>query len=117
MNYKNLYKNAIPTRTDNNLYVFALLSGLAAGTAIALLLAPRSGRESIKLLLKKFNSTEQKHYNELEEQLLEELRKTARNHPSAQRRPKFPQSSSISPVRQDHGKRSQQISEDPLLLE
>ncbi|ACU04834.1 YtxH domain-containing protein [Pedobacter heparinus] len=80
MNYKKFIRNAVKSRQETSLAAFALLAGLAAGAAIAVLFAPRSGRESRKLLTEKLNFTQQYEGNELEEHLIEDIRKTARNH-------------------------------------
>lgn len=55
MNYRKLIKSVIYGQQDNKLSAFAVVAGLAAGAAIAVLFAPRSGRESRILLAKTFN--------------------------------------------------------------
>lgn len=81
MNYKKIIKNAIQSQQDHSMTAFALLAGLAAGAAIAVLFAPKSGRESRKLLAEKLNlSSQQSHHQELEDQLFADLRETTREH-------------------------------------
>lgn len=45
MNYQKQLKNILRSSGNNSLTGFALISGLAAGAALAILLAPKSGRE------------------------------------------------------------------------
>lgn len=80
MNYRKIIQNTIQTHRDHNLCTFALLAGLAAGAAIAVLFAPKSGRESRKLLAEKFKFGQQHHQYELQEHLFDDLRETAREH-------------------------------------
>jgi len=81
MNYRKLIKGVIYGQQDNHMSAFALLAGLAAGAAIAVLFAPRSGRESRRLLAKTFNpSKKQGNHYELKDQLLDDLRETNREH-------------------------------------
>ncbi|WP_255327412.1 hypothetical protein [Pedobacter sp. V48] len=40
MNHKKFIKRALQTRQDNGLTIFAILAGIAAGAAIAVLFAP-----------------------------------------------------------------------------
>lgn len=81
MKYKKLLESALRTQQDHSLTAFALLVGLAAGTAIAVLFAPRSGRASRKLLAEKLNLGEvQQQHHELEEHLFEDLRENVREH-------------------------------------
>lgn len=76
MNYRKLIRNSIQARQYNSLITFALLSGLAAGAAIAILFAPRSGHESIKLLRKKLNATNPSQHDKL----FDDLREITRDH-------------------------------------
>lgn len=81
MNYRKLIKGVIYGQQDHNLSAFALLAGLAAGAAIAVICAPRSGRESRILLAKAFNlSKKEENHHELKDQLLDDLRETNREH-------------------------------------
>lgn len=80
MNYRKIMQNVIQTRQDHSLSTFALLAGLAAGAAIAVLFAPKSGRESRKLLSEKLGFGQQHHQHELEEHLFDDLRETVREH-------------------------------------
>jgi hypothetical protein len=80
MNYRKIIQNAIQTQRDHNLTTFALLAGIAAGAAIAILFAPKSGRESRRLLVEKFRFGQQLHPHELEEHLFDDLRETTREH-------------------------------------
>lgn len=89
MNYRKLIKGVIYGQQDYNLSAFALLAGLAAGAAIAVLFAPRSGRESRKLLANTFNSAKQEeHHQELKDQLMDDLRETNREHADQLQGPK-----------------------------
>lgn len=79
MNHRKLIKSILNSQQDNSLSAFALLAGLAAGAAIAVLFAPRSGRESRKLLVRKLNPAQEQEYNyELNGQLYDDLRETTR---------------------------------------
>ncbi|RAJ19812.1 YtxH domain-containing protein [Pedobacter cryoconitis] len=81
MSYKKLIKSVIHAHQDNSLSAFALVAGLAAGAAIAVLFAPRSGSKSRKLLLEKLNLTQkQEPHHELKDRLLTDLRETTRKH-------------------------------------
>jgi gas vesicle protein len=81
MNHSKLIKSILHTQQDNSLSAFALLAGLAAGAAVAVLFAPRSGRESRKLLVEKLNLAPQQEYGqELEDQPFDDLRETTREH-------------------------------------
>lgn len=79
MNYRKIIQNAIQRQQDHSLTVFALLTGLAAGAAIAVLFAPKSGRESRKLLAEKLNLVQASNQHDPEEHLFDDLRETARN--------------------------------------
>lgn len=79
MSYRKIIKSVLHSHNDNSLGAFALVAGLAAGAALAVLFAPRSGRKSRKLLLEKLNLTpQQEHHQELKDQLLADLRETTR---------------------------------------
>lgn len=81
MNYRKIIKNVTSQQQDHSMTAFALLAGLAAGAAIAVLFAPKSGRESRKLLAEKLNLKQQQtHLQEPEDHLVEDLRETAREH-------------------------------------
>nr|WP_068890284.1 YtxH domain-containing protein [Pedobacter panaciterrae] len=80
MNYEKLIRSAVQNRKDNSLTAFALLAGLAAGAAIAVLFAPRSGRESRKLLADKLNLEQQDHPYELKNESVDDLREITREH-------------------------------------
>ena len=79
MSYTKIIKSVLHTHKDNSLSAFALVAGLAAGTALAVLLAPRSGRKFRKLILEKLNLAPQREYHhELKDQLLANLRENTR---------------------------------------
>lgn len=80
MNYKKLIRTAVQNRQDNSLTAFALFAGIAAGAAIAVLFAPRSGQESRKLLSEKLSFAQQEHPDELENESIEDLRELSRDH-------------------------------------
>lgn len=80
MNYRKIIQNALQPQQDHSLTAFALLAGLAAGAAIAVLFAPKSGRESRKLLAEKFRSGQPANQDEMEEHLFDDLRETVREH-------------------------------------
>ncbi|MFA4867909.1 MAG: YtxH domain-containing protein [Pedobacter sp.] len=80
MNYRKIIQNTIQTQKDHSLTAFALLAGLAAGSALAVLFAPKSGRESRKLLAEKLRSGQPTHQDEMEEHLFDDLRETTREH-------------------------------------
>lgn len=80
MNYKKLIKNVVQAQHDNSRRAFALLAGLAAGAAIAVLFAKRSGRESRRLMKEKLSSSQQNHHQTLEDNLFDDLRETTRDH-------------------------------------
>lgn len=46
MNYKKLIDRAINHRQESNLTAIAVIAGLAAGAALGVIFAPRSGKES-----------------------------------------------------------------------
>lgn len=79
MSYRKIIKSVLHTHKDNSLGAFALVAGLAAGTALAVLLAPRSGRKFRKLILEKLNlAPQQEEHHELKDQLLADLRENTR---------------------------------------
>lgn len=81
MNYQKLIKSVIKNQQDHSLTAFALIAGLAAGAAIAVLFAPQSGRASRKFLAEKLNLKEGKpQHHEPEDQLFEDIRETTRDH-------------------------------------
>lgn len=81
MRYKKLIESAIKSQHDHSLKTFALLAGLAVGTAIAVLFAPRSGRKSRNLLAEKLNLKKLKQQShELEQHLFEDIRENVREH-------------------------------------
>lgn len=80
MNYRKIIQDAMQTRQAHNLSSFAFLAGLAAGAAMAVLFAPKTGRESRKLLAEKLGFGQQHHQQDLEEHLFDDLRETARDH-------------------------------------
>lgn len=82
MNYQKIIKKIMKQQRDHSLTTFALITGLAAGAAIAVLFAPRSGRASRKLLAEKLNLKEV-HQNsgyELEDHIYDDLREATREH-------------------------------------
>lgn len=80
MNYKKIIKGLVQTQQDHSLTAFALFAGLAAGAAIAVLFAPKSGRESRKLLAEKLNLAQKANHHEPGDQLFDDLRETIRHH-------------------------------------
>jgi len=81
MNYQKIIKSALMKQRDDSLTAFALIAGLAAGAAIAVLFAPRSGRDSRKLLAEKLNlKAVPPHPHELEDHIFDDLRETVRDH-------------------------------------
>lgn len=80
MNYRKIVEKALNHQKDHSLTAFALLTGLAVGATLAALFAPRSGRESRKMLRECLLHDETQHQHELEEALFEDLRETTRDH-------------------------------------
>lgn len=81
MNYQKLIKSAIEHRNNYSLIALGLVAGLATGAAIGVLLAPRSGRSSRKLLAEKFKLQHTpEHAHELEDYIFDDLRETTRDH-------------------------------------
>lgn len=46
MNYQKFIRKTLSSRQDSNLTAIAVIAGLAAGAALAVLFAPKSGRET-----------------------------------------------------------------------
>jgi gas vesicle protein len=80
MNHKKFIERTLQTRQDNGLTIFAILAGIAAGAAIAVLFAPKSGRESRKILAEKLNFPQHDHRHELEDESIDDLREIIRDH-------------------------------------
>ncbi|MFA4870672.1 MAG: YtxH domain-containing protein [Pedobacter sp.] len=80
MNYRKIIQNTLQSRQDHSLSTFAFVAGLAAGAAIAVLFAPKPGREFRKLLAEKLRFGQQDPQHELEEHLFDDLREAAREH-------------------------------------
>jgi gas vesicle protein len=82
MNYQKMIKSAIKHQQDHSLTAFALIAGIAAGAAIAVLFAPRSGRAFRRLLAEKLNlqKAHQHPSRELEDQIFDDLRESTREH-------------------------------------
>lgn len=95
MNYRKIIKSAVQAQQDNNsLTAFALVAGLAAGAALAVLFAPRSGRDLRKILAEKLSDSgelsgdKSQTDSELKNQLVEDLRENTRTHADQLQGPK-----------------------------
>lgn len=80
MNYRKIISNAVHAQKDNNLTAFAVIAGLAAGAALALLFTPRSGSDYRKMLAERFSGVAEKTSQELQDHLIDDLRETHRAH-------------------------------------